>query len=275
MGWIESPPYFCAASETARDVAECYIETPVGSVTDHKFLHHMAASSQYDSLPAKPTREGDALRYLVDVYVNDFIGFVIPTCQQHLDHVANGVMCAIHDVFPPDKDPAEDPISLKKLLQGEGSWDVVKDILGFVFNGSDKTVWLSDGRRDALLTTMKGWLRSTRKNARFGVPFAEFRSVLYKVRHAFMAISAGKGLLSPFYKLLSCAPPVVFLRKDKSLYTSVEECMVFLRESASSPTLCWSLVMAWPDIIGVTDASSFGVGGVIVGEVKAIPPTVF
>ena len=22
MGWIESPPYFCAASETARDVAQ-------------------------------------------------------------------------------------------------------------------------------------------------------------------------------------------------------------------------------------------------------------
>jgi hypothetical protein len=170
-------------------------------------------------------------------------------------------MCAIHDVFPPDDDPEEDPISLKKLLQGDGSWDVVKDILGFVFNGNNKTVWLNDGKRDALLTTLKGWLRSTRKNANFGVPFVEFRSVLYKVRHAFIAIPAGKGLLSPFYKLLSRAPLVVFLRKNESLYVAVVQCLVFLRKLASSPTRCRSLVMAWPDIVGVTDASLFGVGG--------------
>jgi len=29
MGWIESPPYVCAASETGRDVAASYIETEV------------------------------------------------------------------------------------------------------------------------------------------------------------------------------------------------------------------------------------------------------
>ena len=32
MGWIESPPYFCAASETGRDVAAQYVETPIGSL---------------------------------------------------------------------------------------------------------------------------------------------------------------------------------------------------------------------------------------------------
>jgi hypothetical protein len=29
MGWVESPPYFCAAIEMTRDVATDYIETPV------------------------------------------------------------------------------------------------------------------------------------------------------------------------------------------------------------------------------------------------------
>jgi hypothetical protein len=29
MGWVESPPYFCAASETARDVATNYAEMRV------------------------------------------------------------------------------------------------------------------------------------------------------------------------------------------------------------------------------------------------------
>ena len=40
MGWIESPPYFCAASETGRDVAQQYAEAPVGSLENHKFIVH-------------------------------------------------------------------------------------------------------------------------------------------------------------------------------------------------------------------------------------------
>ena len=34
MGWIGSPPYFCTVSETGRDVAEQYIEIPVGSLAE-------------------------------------------------------------------------------------------------------------------------------------------------------------------------------------------------------------------------------------------------
>lgn len=33
--------------------------------------------------------------------------------------------------------------------------------------------------------------------------------------------------------------------------------------------------MSWPDYIGVKDASSHGVGGIIIGENKGLPPTVF
>jgi hypothetical protein len=40
MGWVESPPYFCAAKETARDVAEEYIKMPVSSLHDHKFVKY-------------------------------------------------------------------------------------------------------------------------------------------------------------------------------------------------------------------------------------------
>ena len=38
MGWIESPPYFCTVLETGRDFAEQYIETPVESLAQHKFV---------------------------------------------------------------------------------------------------------------------------------------------------------------------------------------------------------------------------------------------
>jgi hypothetical protein len=35
MGWVESPPYFCVATETARDTD--YIETERNSLPTHKF----------------------------------------------------------------------------------------------------------------------------------------------------------------------------------------------------------------------------------------------
>ena len=37
MGWVESAPYFCTASKTARDIAVKYIETKIGSLPEHKF----------------------------------------------------------------------------------------------------------------------------------------------------------------------------------------------------------------------------------------------
>ena len=40
MGWVESPPYFCAASETGRDVAAQYAEMEVGTLPDHKFVEY-------------------------------------------------------------------------------------------------------------------------------------------------------------------------------------------------------------------------------------------
>jgi hypothetical protein len=53
MGWVESPPYFCAASETARDVAAQYVETKVGSLPTHKFTHHAMAGPDIKCLPEK------------------------------------------------------------------------------------------------------------------------------------------------------------------------------------------------------------------------------
>ena len=53
MGWIESPPYFCTVSETGRDVAEQYIETPVGSLSEHKFVDLTEVNSDIAELKDK------------------------------------------------------------------------------------------------------------------------------------------------------------------------------------------------------------------------------
>jgi hypothetical protein len=52
----------------------------------------------------------------------------------------------------------EDPLAFKNLIKGDGTWDKIKELLGFVFNGTDKTMWLLEGKRDALILFIKIWL---------------------------------------------------------------------------------------------------------------------
>jgi hypothetical protein len=57
--------------------------------------------------------------------------------------------------------------------------------------------------------------------------------------------------------------------------TAIEWCRSLLRESTKEPTNCRDLICGWPDFVGIVDASSHGVGGVIFGELSACTPTVF
>ena len=271
MGWIESPPYFCAASETARDIATQYAETKLGSLPNHKFLPLTQLHQDFQTLPN--TTASKEIKYIMEVYMDDYITAAIATEQHHLNHLANATMYGIHDVFPPDINDATDPISEHKLHK-DGAWALVKDILGLTFDGDEKTVWLDDDKRQALLTLLHSWIRASR-DANHGIPFEEFRSVIYKIRHAFVTIPAGKGLLSPFYRILAKQPKFVFLHRNKHVANALRECKIFLQQSISAPTKCSNLITAWPDYVGIKDASKQGVGGIIIGERKEVPPTVF
>jgi hypothetical protein len=271
MGWIESPTYFCVASETARDVAAKYANMPIGSIPPHKFLRHTQTHEDYHQLP--PVSPDGELQYMLEVFVDDFIELAIPVTQAHLDHLSSATMTGVHNVFPPHTNPKLDPISKKKLIKGNGQWATVKDILGMTFDGNDKTICLSKEKRDALLTTLKSWLRGSRNNQ--GIPFDEFQSTLSKIQHAFITLPMGRGLLSLFYRVLATKPKTVFLPQNKPLLTVVTECRTFLRYTVSTPTKCKNLIHAWPDCIGITDASGHGLGGVIFGEHSEVIPTVF
>jgi len=113
MGWVESPPFFCTASETARDVAQDYCETKLGTLPTHKFTSYVIGNQDYENLP-----ERDELikffRYLLKVYVDDFVSLVFPASREHLHHVSTGTMTGIHDVFLADEIDHNAPISKKE-----------------------------------------------------------------------------------------------------------------------------------------------------------------
>jgi hypothetical protein len=188
--------------------------------------------------------------------------------------VARGILHGIHDVFPPSKDDEQDPISLKKLKKGEGTYDTTKCLLGFDFNGVNKTMWLEESNRAALLTILHQWIRGAMKAGR-GIPFADFKSITAKLRHAFTALREGCRLLCPCNWVIRKQPPVVYLHCNGPLLEAICDIWTILKASVKHPIKCKDLVAEWPDYIGIVDTSSHGVGGVILGELSPVLPTVF
>ncbi len=88
MGWVESPTYFCAATETARDIASDYSNTPIGSLTPHKFVNYVRGDINFKALPAT-SEDNNNCQYGLKVYVNNFMSIVIHTSRDQLEHVDN------------------------------------------------------------------------------------------------------------------------------------------------------------------------------------------
>ena len=70
--------------------------------------------------------------------------------------------------------------------------------------------------------------------------------------------------MTPFKRILHLQPKFVFLSKDKTLLTAVQDCRTLLCVSTLAPTKYRELVADWLDFIGVKDALGQGVGGILV-----------
>ncbi len=127
MGWVELPPYFCAATKTVGNIATEYIEMEPGTRPRHKFETYAMAAPEAMALPEESTYE-DSLKYMLEVYVDDFVNLVIPASQEHHSHrhLVNAIMEGIHKVFPPDQDDSNDPIFGEEIVQTEEQFATLK-----------------------------------------------------------------------------------------------------------------------------------------------------
>ena len=80
--------------------------------------------------------------------MDDYIALDIPRSQDQLHHVTNAPMTGIHDAFPLEKYDKEDAISIKKILKKEAARAIIKNVLGFKFDGNpgEHTIWLIEDR---------------------------------------------------------------------------------------------------------------------------------
>jgi hypothetical protein len=271
MGWRESPGYFCAATETGRDVADWMIESkfplPPHPMESYMMPHERPATGN-DSSSAllKPWR--------VLVYVDDYIVAVLSHKGiRFIQQVARATLFGIHAIFPP---PAitghkngKDSISQKKLEKGDARLLTKKEVLGFDGDGAARTWALPEKKRKAISLELKKMCKKPR------VERKRLEKLTGKLVNATRIAPAAKALLTPFYKALAAASRVQKVKKkDFDLYAAMQDMDRLLADLTERPTHVMELVRADPSAIAMVDAST-SQGLCVVWFSREFAPTVW
>lgn len=156
MGWVNSPDLFYSTSETVADVANPFInqpETPTPAYAPTRDLYHTVAS---------PTASSSRLQHL-DVYVDD-INCITQGDALQQQRVTELVLRTLKDVHPAVAGETKDSVSLKNALAGDGDWNQVKEIIGWIVDTRIFTLRLSQKRIDNLLLKLN--IPSTQRKIR-------------------------------------------------------------------------------------------------------------
>ena len=102
---------------------------------------------------------------MLEVFVDDFAQLAQTTYKEALRHCSRAVLHGIHRVFPPPNvtgHTGADPVSIKKLLKGEGVWAVRKEILGWIIDDATMCIELPEKKQEAILEDLKQALKKKR-----------------------------------------------------------------------------------------------------------------
>ena len=255
MGWCESPPFFCASSETARDVIDTLLKE--AALPEHRFEQSMMAHNDNNAII---TRLHAAATYinLTEVFVDDFMGVTNNITTTNLRHFSRAMLYGVHSVFPPPDvsgHQGEDPISQKKLAQGEGTWSFQKEILGWLVDGANFTIQLMPEKCSKIVKLIKEISR------RKTVPLLLFQELAGKLQHASFAIPGGKGLFSPVHRAMKGLPSYIHITSE--LRQILADWRTLVQHLEKCPTPVQLLVSDYPNYIQYTDACKLGAGGVV------------
>jgi hypothetical protein len=103
MGWMESPQYFCTATETGRDFIQWLIDQKI-DWPPHPLEKFMLPADLVDMIDDPNESDNDANNgaYSINVYVDDYIlGVVEDKNCTLLRRVARSTLYVIHSIFPP------------------------------------------------------------------------------------------------------------------------------------------------------------------------------
>jgi hypothetical protein len=273
MGWMESPQYFCTATETGRDFIQWLVDQKIDCPPHplEKFMLPQDLVGTIDTKDATPTGE-DPGAYSVNVYVDDYILAVIENQKRTLlRRIARATLYGVHSIFPPPEitkhEGGKDSVSIKKLEKGDATFLPQKLILGFMLDGTARTVRLPQEKANSICIELLRLLKKSR------VPNKRFLSIVGKISNATRILPAAKGLMTPLYKALRGEPKMIGIGKHSELRTALADLRQIILSLGIRPTHVDELVQLTPKAAGTCDASSEGAGGVWLGA--SFPPTVW
>ena len=266
MGWCESPPFFCSGTETARDIIQLKLAKE-DLLPPHKFEDIMLTKvSHPDDKSSAPI----SCPINLEVFVDDFIGMAQTSDHRQLRHFSRALLHGIHEVFPPPsvtKHNGFDPVSEGKLEKGEGTWDTLKECLGWDIDGRAGTIQLPGKKCTKLRALLKKLMRKKR------VSLNKFQQLAGKLQHASYGIPGGRGLFSPIQMAMVGNPNFITLTDD--LVEILADWRYIIGFMESHPTSILQLVVDYPAYLGYSDACGLGAGGIWCSGLKSLQPVLW
>jgi hypothetical protein len=223
-----------------------------------------AAPSSSTQLPIHDTERDPSLpsssnhAAYVDVFVDDFIAL----CQgdSNRRRIRRILLRAVDQVFRPndfhDDQFRREPVSLKKLKQGDVSWNTIKTVLGWVIDTSTMTIQLPPHRVDRLAELLAS-IPKTQKR----IALRKWHKVLGELRSMSLALPGARNMFSQMQQALSnrCKTRVSL---TKGVHQALDDFRWMHQDISSRPTRIAELVPLLASALGYHDASGTGAGGV-------------
>ena len=99
MGCCESPPFFCAASETARDIIDTILLEV--NLPQHPFEEQMIAYKTEN--PRHRLKASVTYINLVKLFVDNFMAATNNPSLSHLTHLSRAMLHGFYSIFPPQR----------------------------------------------------------------------------------------------------------------------------------------------------------------------------
>jgi hypothetical protein len=255
MGWRQSPPYFCAFTETCADLANTtHIQKPThafGFVTDAQTdLPHLAfdpaANWPYNAAPP------DEPLQFVDVYLDDFMLIAqqpnhFATLQRLLHH--------LDKVFQdPDNSPRKSVVSRSKVDKGDATYSTSKRILGWDIDTLRMELTLPEHRKHRLHNLLSEFLNKSHVSKR------KWQRLLGELRSMALAIHSAKYLFCILQQGLGNSTKRR-IRLNSLIKHTLLDWVALLQSLHSLPVPITMLVPHAPQYWATADASIQGMGG--------------
>jgi hypothetical protein len=182
-------------------------------------------------------------------------------------HTIDSVFRPLSPTDPPSR---KEPISVKKLRQGDASWSTQKAVLGWLLDTEHLTIRLTPRRRDRLRTLLhQDWPRSRQR-----ATVQDYHKLLGELRSMTLSLPGARGLFSELQEALRHTTPDARICLTPNVHTILDDFRDLHRDLDHRPTRIAEVVPLAPTAHGCHDAAGPGAGGILLPTATAVPRAV-